>query len=165
GTRPGSSSRCGKRGWPSTTIWRASPGDGRASTGHYLRHRWRKSRSGPTPPTGGKNGSKRMLLVDARGVPLSIIVTAANHHDVTQLAATLDAIVAPRPPLAPRACQHLCADAGFVGATADRTMRDHDYTPHVRPRGEERAQRAHGKRARRWVVEVAHSWFTRFRKL
>ena len=34
-----------------------------------------------------------MLLVDARGVPLSIIVTAANHHDVTQLAATLDAIV------------------------------------------------------------------------
>jgi transposase len=44
-------------------------------------------------------------------------------------------------------------------------MRDRDYTPHVRPRGEERSQRAQGKRARRWVVEVAHSWFTRFRKL
>ena len=106
-----------------------------------------------------------MLLVDARGVPLSIVVTAANHHDVTQLAATLDAIVASRPPVAPRKHQHLCADAGFVGATADPSMRDRDYTPHVRPRGEERAQRVQGKRARRWVVDVAHSWFTRFRKL
>ena len=44
-------------------------------------------------------------------------------------------------------------------------MLDRDNTPHVRPRGEERAQRAQGKRPRRWVVEVAHSWFTRFRKL
>jgi IS5 family transposase len=35
----------------------------------------------------------------------------------------------------------------------------------VRPRGEERTQRTQGKRARRLVVEVAHSWFTRFRKL
>ena len=118
----------------------------------------------PTMPPAAA-GSKRMLLVDARGVPLSIVVTAANHHDVTQLAATLDAIVASRPPVVPRARQHLCADAGFVGATADQNMRERDYTPHVRPRGEERAQRAQGKRARRWVAEVAHSWFTRFRKL
>ena len=65
--------------------------------------------SGPTRRIGEKNGSKRNLLVDGRGVPLSIIVTAANRNDVTQLAATLDAIVAPRPPVAPRARQHLCA--------------------------------------------------------
>ena len=31
-----------------------------------------------------------MLLVDGRGVPLSIIVIAANHHDVTQLGPVLD---------------------------------------------------------------------------
>ena len=40
-----------------------------------------------------------------------------------------------------------------------------DFTPHVRPRGEERSERAQGKRPRRRVGEVAHSWFTRFRKL
>jgi putative transposase len=106
-----------------------------------------------------------MLLVDARGVPLSIIVTAANRNDVTELAATLDAVVVPRPRVAPRARQHLCADAGFVGARAAQHMRGRDYTPHVRPRGDERPHRARGKRPRRWVVEVAHSWFTRFRKL
>lgn len=106
-----------------------------------------------------------MLLVDARGIPLSIIVTAANHHDVTQLVPTLDAVVIARPAVAPRARQHLCADAGFVGAAAKQEMLNRDYMPHVRPRGEERTQCAQGKRARRWVVEVAHSWFTRFRKL
>ena len=38
-----------------------------------------------------------MLLVDARGAPLSIIVTGANLHDVTQLENTLDSIVVKRP--------------------------------------------------------------------
>jgi hypothetical protein len=38
-----------------------------------------------------------MLLVDVRGVPLSIIVTAASHHDVTHLVPRLDAVVLPRP--------------------------------------------------------------------
>jgi transposase len=59
----------------------------------------------------------------------------------------------------------LCADAGFNSAAARGQMLERDYTPHVRPRGEDRAQRAQGQRPRRWVVEVAHSWFTRFRKL
>ena len=106
-----------------------------------------------------------MLLVDARGVPLSLIVTAANHHDVTQLVPTLDAIVIARPEPTPRERQHLCADAGFGGFAAEHEIRERDYTPHVRPRGEEGRQRARGKRPRRWVVAVAHSWFTRFRKL
>lgn len=106
-----------------------------------------------------------MLLVDGSGIPLSLIVIGANRHDVSQLAATLDAVVVPRPPVTPRAPQHLCADAGFVGDPALHEMCMQDYTPHVRPRGEERTERAQGRRARRWVVEVAHSWFNRFRKL
>jgi putative transposase len=106
-----------------------------------------------------------MLLVDGRGVPLSIIVTAANRNDVSELAATLDAMVVPRPPVGPWRRQHLCADAGFVGRAAHQQMLERGYTPHVRPRGAEKKQRAKGTRARRWVVEVAHSWFTRFRKL
>ena len=49
-----------------------------------------------------------MVLVDARGIPLSLIVIGANRHDVSQLGATLDAVVVPRPPVTPRAQQH-CA--------------------------------------------------------
>ena len=39
-----------------------------------------------------KNGSKHHLAVDANGVPLACTLTAANHHDVTQLLPLVDAI-------------------------------------------------------------------------
>jgi transposase len=105
--------------------------------------------------------------VDGRGVPLSIIVTGANRHDVSQLAAVLDAIMVQRPEPPGRRSKHLCADAGYAGALALRTIEERGYIPHVRGRGEEAAaKRRHpNQRARRWVVEVAHRWFNRFRKL
>ena len=38
--------------------------------------------------------------------------------------------------------------------------------PHIRPRGgEKKAIELHGFRPKRWIVEVAHSWFNRFRKI
>lgn len=41
------------------------------------------------------------------------------------------------------------------------------YIPYVRPRGEEIEEKDKNPdfKARRWVVEVCHSWFNRFRKL
>ena len=71
----------------------------------------------------------------------------------------------PAPP--ERRHKHLCADAGYTGAPALRIIEDHDYIPHVKGRGQEaKDKRKHPtKRARRWIVEVAHSWFNRFRKL
>jgi len=46
-------------------------------------------------------------------------------------------------------------------------MEERKYIPHVRQRGEEIKAKKEipGYRARRWIVEVAHSWFNRFRKL
>ena len=105
--------------------------------------------------------------MDGRGVPLSIIVTGANRHDVSQLAAVLDGIVVQR--LAPpeRRNKHLCADAGYTGAPALGIIEEHGYIPHVKGRGQEANDQRQDptKRARRWIVEVAHSWFNRFRKL
>jgi transposase len=105
--------------------------------------------------------------VDGRGVPLSLIVTAANRHDVSQLATVLDAMVVPRPLPGERRSQHLCADAGYTGMPACVIIETHGYIPHVKGRGQEAEdKRRHPTtRARRWIVEVAHSWFNRFRKL
>ena len=46
-----------------------------------------------------------------------------------------------------------------------RLAREHGYTPHIRTRGEEIELKARstGWRARRWVVEAAHSWLNRNR--
>jgi transposase len=106
-------------------------------------------------------------LVDGRGVPLSLIVTGANRHDVTQLESVLDTIMVKRPNPPQRRHKHLCADAGYTGAAALQSIEAHGYIPHVKGRGQEASElhRCPHKRARRWVVEVAHSWFNRFRKL
>jgi transposase len=94
-------------------------------------------------------------------------VTGANRHGVSQLEAVLDAIVIKRPCPPQRRSKHLCAEAGYTGAPALKVIEKHGYIPHVKGRGQEAEElkRNPGKKARRWVVEVAHSWFSRFRKL
>lgn len=101
--------------------------------------------------------------MDEIGVPLSIVVTGANRHDVTQLAAVLDGIMIERPDVD----QHLCADKGYAGEPAQQVIKDRLYIPHVKQRGEEIREKKTNPdfKARRWVVEVTHSWFNRFRKL
>ena len=105
--------------------------------------------------------------MDARGVPLSIIVTGANRHDVTQLEAVLKAIMVKRTTPTERRNKHLCADAAYTGAPALCIIQEHGYIAHVRGRGQEVSEKKKDprKKARRWIVEVAHSWFNRFRKL
>ena len=104
--------------------------------------------------------------MDARGAPLSLIVTAAHRHDVTQLSAMLAAQKHWHVPPASRRSKHLCADAGYRGTAAFRVMVLAGYIPHVQSRAEEVKQQQYpGKQPRRWIVEVAHSWFNRFRKL
>ena len=107
------------------------------------------------------------MLVDGRGVPLSLVVTGAHRHDVSQLEAVLEAIVVKRVDPPQRRNKHLCADAGYNGKPALNIIEAHGYIPHVKGRGQEASElkRDPAKKARRWIVEVAHSWFNRFRKL
>lgn len=107
------------------------------------------------------------MLVDERGTPLSIVASGAHVHDVKLLEPTLDQTVAARPPPENPPRENLCLDAGYAGAPARKAVEARHYVPHVRPRGEEIAEkrRKPGVRARRWVVERTHSWLNRYRKL
>jgi putative transposase len=97
--------------------------------------------------------------VDGDGVPLSLIVTGANRHDVSQLANVLEAIVM-KPPKELKS--FLYADKGYDGDPAQEVIKRNGYVPRVY-----RKKRRVGRpwKRRRWVVEVTHSWFNRFRKL
>lgn len=66
-----------------------------------------------------------------------------------------------------RRSKHLCLDAGYRGQPGLEIIERHGYIAHVASRKQEkRAKQRHlGKKARRWIVEVCHSWFNRFRKL
>ena len=107
------------------------------------------------------------MLVDGRGVPLSPIVTGANVNDAKRIDEVLSAIVVKRPRTPMRRTKHLCADAGFRSAEAIRIMESHGDISHVvdRRKAAQAKKRQPWKKARRWVVEVCHSGFNRFRKL
>jgi len=113
-----------------------------------------------TPPTGEKKGAKRSLAVESHGLPIGIVLGGANTHDIKLLEATLQSIVT-----AHFKGANMCLDAGYVGARL--IVEGMGYVAHIRGRGEE--QREHEEnpefKARRWVVEVCHSWLNRFRKL
>jgi putative transposase len=97
--------------------------------------------------------------VDAHGVPLSLVVTGANRHDSTQVGAVLDRLASP----VPGGIVHwLYADKGYDGEPVDRELKSRGYKARV-----SRKKRRPGRppKRRRWVVEVTHSWFNRFRKL
>ncbi len=96
-----------------------------------------------------------------------MLITGANRHDMTQLAALLDAsVVAPTPTAPP----HLALDRGYDYPECREAATTRGYVPHIPPK----ASAAHPlpppghpdrHPPRRWVVEVAHSWCNRFRRL
>ena len=94
-------------------------------------------------------------------------MTAANVNDGKRLDEVLSAIVVKRARPPQRRNKHLCADAGYRSADNLRVINKHGYIAHVVDRRQEviAKKRDPTKKARRWVVEVSHSWFNRFRKL
>ena len=102
----------------------------------------------------GKAGSKRIVLFDGRGGPLSVVVAGANVHDTKLLAMTFESIVVGRPDL-DEGAQHLCLDKGYENPTGHQAVASHGYQGHIRGIGEEKLDAAGKKRypARRWVVE------------
>lgn len=122
---------------------------------------------GPNPTDRSKPGIKDHILVDGRGVPLSILVTAANVNDSPMLGELINhcAVVRPRP--LSRQPQHLCLDAAYDNAPAHRVVMVECYEGHIAPRGgrDESLPRHASGQARRWVVERTHAWHDRFRRL
>jgi len=123
--------------------------------------------TGPNPTDRAKSGTKRSVVVDGGGVPLGLVVEGAHRHDAPLLEPTLDAILIRRPVPTPEQPQHLCLDNGYKGAPPEQAATQRGYVLH-RPdpaQGPKRKRQPGRRKARRWVVEVAHSWLNRFRRL
>lgn len=113
-------------------------------------------------------------MTDGRGVPLATVVSGANRTDMKKLGDLLDARLLPGPPAAdpadPAAGPQLCLDRGYDYAACRAAAAAQGYTAHIPPkRSEAQPLPPPGDPARhpprRWVVEAAHSWFNRFRRL
>lgn len=123
--------------------------------------------NGPNPTERAKPGVKDHILTDGRGVPLSVVVSAANVNDGPMLPDLVNNYVVVRPLPTIQQAQHLCLDAAFDNAPAHRVVMIENYQGHIAARKgrEESLPRQPGGKARRWVVERTHSWHDRFRRL
>jgi putative transposase len=91
----------------------------------------------------------------------------ANRHDQKLLAPSVDSIPIERPAASAEAPQNLCLDAAYDAPAVEEQVASLGFVPHIRSRGAEIEAKAHtpGWRARRWVVEAAHSWINRNRAM
>ena len=123
--------------------------------------------TGRNPTDRGKAGSKRSVLVDGNGGPLSVMVAGANVHDTKLLELTLESIVAERAGSGDDRPQYLCLDKGYDNPTGRQAVAAHGYRGRIRRKGEEKLDAQGEKRypARRWVVERTLAWLSKCRAI
>jgi putative transposase len=100
-------------------------------------------------------------------VPIGRAIEGANRHDMKVVRVTVASLVVERPEPTAAHPQGMGLDAGYDYDEVYAIVHEFGLTAHVRPRGEEAQAITHeaGFKARRWVVERAHSWMNRFRRL
>jgi transposase len=121
--------------------------------------------TGPNPTDRGKFGSKYHLLVDATGLPIAALVSAANRHDSLFVAPVLDRIVGVKGPGRGRPRRRpvkLHADKGYDNRRVRRYLAGRGITARIARRGVDSSARL-GRH--RWVVERTMAWLLGYRRL
>jgi len=148
--------------------------------------------TGNNPTDRSKLGTKRHILTDKKGIPLSVVISPANTHDINLVTDVVDNAVIKRPKSTSsskprsgrrRKRQHLCLDKAYISKLEEFQLIKRGYILHIpkkRKRGKkeeekhvdvkEEMQRQLGLNHKkyshkRWVVERTNSWHNRFRKL
>jgi len=125
----------------------------------------RRPKTGPSPVDRAKTGSKHHVITDGAGIPLAVILTGGNRHDITQLLVLVDAIPpvrgkVGRPKRRPDA---VYADRAYDSEPHRAALEDLGITPHLARKGTEHGS---GLGKIRWVVEQTVAllhWFRRLR--
>jgi len=136
--------------------------------------------TGNSPVDRSKLGTKRHVLTDKNGIPLSVVITPANTHDIKAVTDVIDNSVIKQPFVSSkpkgsrhRKHYHICLDRAYQSKSIKQDIINRDYVPHIpykRKRGQKTAETTRNKRCspsenKRWVVERTNSWHNRFRKL
>jgi transposase len=122
---------------------------------------------GKNPTDRGKPGSKRHLVSDREGIPLAVVLTAANVHDSKVFEEIVDQIEPIRRPAGkpgrPRKRPaKLHADKGYDFPRCRKALRERGIKARIARRGKDTSERL-GRH--RWVVERTLAWLARYRRL
>jgi transposase len=125
-------------------------------------------RVGKNPTARGKPGSKRHLVSDRGGIPLAVVLTAANVvHDSKAFEDLLDAIEpigrpAGKPGRPRKRPAKLHTDKGYDFPRCRKALRERGVKARIARRGKNTSERL-GRH--RWVVERTLAWLARYRRL
>ena len=119
---------------------------------------------GPNPTDRGKPGSKHHLLTDGNGIPLAMVLTAANVHDSKVFEELVDAVETIKCPVGrPRKRpEKLHADKAYDAKKCRKALRKRSIKSRIARKGKETSERL-GRH--RWVVERTLAWLFRYRRL
>jgi transposase len=121
-------------------------------------------KTGPNPTDRGKAGSKRHIVVERQGIPLTVRLTAANRPHGSVFTALLDGIQPiKRPRGRPRKRpDKLHADKAYDSAPCRVALQRRGIKCRIARKGIESSTRL-GRH--RWVVERTLAWLAKFRRL
>jgi len=144
---------------------------------------FRGAKTGNNPTDRSKLGTKRHILTDKKGIPLSAVILSANIHDINLVTEVVDNAVIKRPgslsrskPSVRQQQQHLCLDKGYKSKEEELELIKRGYILHIpikKKKGKDSEEKMDEKDVlnrkkyspKRWVVERTNSWHNRFRKL
>ena len=139
--------------------------------------------TGNNPTDRSKLGTKRHILTDRKGIPLSAVISSANTHDIKLVTDVVDKVVIRRPSFKYRnrririkRQQHLCLDKGYNSEHEEKELTKRGYILHIPIKKKKKGSNNEKDvtqailnvkkySPKRWVVERTNSWHNRFRKL
>ncbi|MFD8914219.1 IS5 family transposase [Streptomyces sp. NPDC059575] len=115
--------------------------------------------AGRAPVDRGKQGLKRSVASEARGVPLGLVSAGANRHDSHLLVPALEAAKTQVGPLPEQVDVNL--DRGYDSDKTRCALAELGFTGEIARKGVSAPIQA----GTRWVIERTHSWMNGFGKL
>ena len=115
--------------------------------------------TGNNPVDRSKLGTKRHILTDKNGIPLSAVITSASTHDIKAVTDVIDDAIINRPfesffsnkktrKQNLQQQQHLCLDRAYNSKSTENEIINRGYVPHIpykRKRGQLKEEMANQK--------------------
>ncbi len=107
--------------------------------------------TGNNPTDRSKLGTKRHILTDKNGIPISVVISSANTHDIKLVTDVVDNIVIHKRPSFKtketgkrgRKLQHLCLDKAYNSKPEEQELIKRGYILHI-PQKRKRGRRIQG---------------------
>jgi putative transposase len=137
--------------------------------------------TGNNPTDRSKLGTKRHILTDKKGIPISVVISSASTHDIKLVTYVVDNSVIKRPPSSyktkktetgkrKRKLQHLCLDKAYNSEPEEQELIKRGYVLHIPPKRKRGIKEEQESKvtvqhcsdrkkhsAKRWVVERTNS--------